>query len=282
MSFDQFGIAAGCPARLVLVKWHIKCHQRWDYKMHELTTRHYSVGEVWASLTKSKTIFCAGSIPKDIRRVKKQICGESAETISRLRVESCTTGNVPHEWGTLENMCKKRGWKEENPWVMPCWPYKYVKYNLAIVYIKTSTSKLLNFSRYRWPLWPWQDSRKDLQSILLEEHDIVWWHSGICPVVPKMPADECSVYQVKYQTRPNSCWATSVASSKCDVILKYILTNRPKKVCSNYKYITLQVGIDLIGPLQSHQEEISMSSHWLTTSANGRRHQLSQTRMQLE
>lgn len=40
-----------------------------------------------------------------------------------------------------------------------------------------------------------------------------------------------------------------MASSKCDVILKYILTNRPKKVCSNYKYITLQVGIDLIGPL---------------------------------
>ena len=61
MSFDQFEIAAGCPARLVLVKWHIICHQRWDYKMHELTTRHYSVGEVWASLTKSKTIFCAGS-----------------------------------------------------------------------------------------------------------------------------------------------------------------------------------------------------------------------------
>ena len=97
MSFDQFGIAAGCPARLVLVKWHIKCHQRCDYKMHELTTRHYSVGEVWASLTKSKIIFCAGSIPKDIRRAKKQICGESAETISRLRVEFCTTGNVPPE-----------------------------------------------------------------------------------------------------------------------------------------------------------------------------------------
>ena len=65
--------------------------------MHELTTRHYSVREVWASLTKSKIIFCAGSIPKDIRKAKKQICGESAETISRLRVESCTTGNVPPE-----------------------------------------------------------------------------------------------------------------------------------------------------------------------------------------
>ena len=33
---------------------------------------------------------------------------------------------------------------------------------------------------------------------------------------------------------------------------------------------------------QSHQEEISMSSHWLITSASGQRHQLSQTSVQLE
>ena len=47
-------------------------------------------------------------------------------------------------WGTMEDMCKKRGWKEENPWVMLYRLYRYVKYNLAIVYIKASTSKLLN------------------------------------------------------------------------------------------------------------------------------------------
>jgi len=41
--------------------------------------------------------FCEGSIPTDIRKAKKQICGENAEIISRLRLESCTTGNVPPE-----------------------------------------------------------------------------------------------------------------------------------------------------------------------------------------
>ena len=50
---------------------HIKCCQR------ELTTEHYSAGEVWVSLTTSKTIFCTASILRDIPRAKKQICEEN-------------------------------------------------------------------------------------------------------------------------------------------------------------------------------------------------------------
>ena len=139
MSFDQFGIAAGCPTKLVLVKWHIKFHQRWDiYKMHKLTTQHYSVGEEWVSLTKSKNIFCAGSIPK------KQICGKVQKQFQDWGWNLVLQEICHPRWGTMEDMCKKRGWKEENPWVMLCRPYRYVKYNLAIVYIKASTSKLLN------------------------------------------------------------------------------------------------------------------------------------------
>ena len=144
MSFDQFGIAAGCPVRLVLVKWHIKCHQCWDYEMHELTTRHYSVGEEWASLTKSKTIFCTGSIPKGIWRAKKQICGEMQKQFQDWGWNLVLQEMCNPRLGTMEDMCKKRGWKEENPWGMPCWPYRYVKCNLAIVHIKTPTSKRLN------------------------------------------------------------------------------------------------------------------------------------------
>ena len=39
-----------------------------------------------------------------------------------------------------------------------------------------------------------------------------------CPAVPKMPKDECSVYQVKCQTPPDSCWASSVASTEEDLL----------------------------------------------------------------
>ena len=34
-----------------------------------------------------RTIFCVGSIPRDIAKAKRQICEENAETTSRLKKE---------------------------------------------------------------------------------------------------------------------------------------------------------------------------------------------------
>ena len=51
---------------------HVNRRQRWDYKMHQLTTGHYSPGEVWVSLMTSITVFrnnwmwrCSGAVMRN-------------------------------------------------------------------------------------------------------------------------------------------------------------------------------------------------------------------------
>ena len=131
--------------RLVLVSGTSNAISAENIKSARL--QYYSVGEVWASLMTSKTIFCAGSILRNIPRAKKQIGEENVETTSKLRLESCTTQNVLLE-------ARNHGRSEEDKKIIleSCHAGPSgMQNNLAIVYKDFNQQSVGLFLHYRWP-----------------------------------------------------------------------------------------------------------------------------------